>query len=138
MNANSAKREMRNLASLTGSEVATQAMDARRAMLRAIQRAQNAPLNYRAERVQIARRHIASTYLAGIEAIRNTATRRDLQRLQVTLCRRLDAGAEMPSNPKRDRLWTRLLAEYELVHDALSRNAIGKHLDRLTESEDRS
>lgn len=121
----------RDLAALVGDDISRQALTAKRNLQRSLARAQAAPPNYREERVRIATRKAAGEFMDAVTAIREAASPSDLQKLEAELLKRLRKGYALPANATRDRLWIRLLAEYELVHDARSDNAIGRYLDRL-------
>lgn len=121
----------RDLAALVGDDLSRQALTAKRNLQRSLERAQAAPPNYHEERVRIATRKAAGEFMDAIEAIRQAASPSDVQKLEAELLKRLRKGYALPANATRDRLWIRLLAEYELVSDCLATNAIGRYLDRL-------
>jgi hypothetical protein len=131
----SAKRELRDLASLVGSDVADAAFDARHAVQRLLARAQSSGRQHRAERIRLTTRKVAGEYMDAMSAIRAAAMKTDLEALRAVLRRRLSEGYRLTPNAPRDALWTRLLAEFELVSDARAENSLGRYIDRLNDLE---
>lgn len=125
----------KDLAELTSPEIRQAALDARSTILKRLANYPQVPPKWREEAARITHERIATNYLRAIEAIREAATRDELQALQATLQHRLAAGYAKPPTPTRDALWARLLAEYEIVTDALAENCMWRFQDRLRDLE---
>lgn len=125
----------KDLAALTSPEIRQAALDARAVIQKRLAGYPQVSPKWREEAARITTRKIATDYRNAIEAIREAATRDELQALQATLQRRLNEGYAMTPNPTRDALWVRLLAEYEIVTDALADNCMWRFMDRLKDLE---
>lgn len=77
---------------------------------------------------------IPTKYLVAIYAIREQADRETLLAVRGRLIDRMNAGWNMPATDKRNDLFERLLAEYELVEDALADSAMDRWMDRVERS----
>lgn len=125
----------KDLAALTTPEIQRAALAARATILKRIDGLPEVASKWREESLRITRQRVAVDYREAIEAIREAATREDLQLLLQTLNSRLVAGYAKAPNPTRDALWSRLLAEYEIVMDALADDCMWRFLGRLNDLE---
>ena len=132
MNA-SIETQIIDLATLTTPEIQQAALAARARSIMTFDRAMNAELNHRNENWRLCSEYVTTIYLQAVNAVREASTTIALEALRDTLTDRLSKGMELDPTPARDRLWLRLMAEYEIVEDALSSNAIWRYQDRIRE-----
>lgn len=121
-----------DLASLTSPRLRDDVLTARAKVHAALDNTYgNIPDWWRPRGKKAALRAIERQYVPAIRAIRAATSEDDLSALQANLVARLKRGWEMEATPKRNEHWGRLLAELEVVEDALSPSAITRHVNRL-------
>lgn len=74
---------------------------------------------------------LTTQYLEAVETIRESASQEELEALRDVLTDRIERGWKMTLTPNREELFRRLIAEYELVEDALDESILGNYLSRV-------
>lgn len=136
-NAGPIEADVRDLGDLTTPEIQDAALEVRGELIQKINALPTADPRYRRERLRLVRERVVTKYLSVVQEIRAAASDDALKELQSTLVKRLQHGYRLKPNPTRDALWTRLLAEYEIVTDCLAENALWRWQDRLSDIEAR-